>query len=346
MGSGQESKVLPVVQPIVASNTEHGYLLSGVLTNPKAKDWLMGNYVNQIMYTLRYGPDMNFYPLVNHTQCPCIDYLRISRDLIMKKWEDVFAFILDMIDHDYYIMLYLDTYYIPCSDWYQNDWHFWHPTLLYGYDRTRKVCSVGDFYIHRRFGFKELSFDDLRKAFYSDAKRDMLFLNQRYFGSEDAVLYRNRTDFAYRFEPEALKIQCENYLNSTNLSHLCNLGDGYYFAEAVYGIETLHKLEEIIAGENLKKVNFKFFTVPAERTQLMLERMDYLGEKGYLETAGGIKDGFAEIDKMYKILLSLTLKYNMTKDRKILQKIKENIQNVYEKEEALFEYMISHIKLV
>lgn len=44
-----ESYELPIDQPIVSSNSEHGYLLSGVQTNKKAWEWIMNNYIHQVL---------------------------------------------------------------------------------------------------------------------------------------------------------------------------------------------------------------------------------------------------------------------------------------------------------
>ena len=92
-----ESYELPIDQPIVSSNSEHGYLLSGVQTNKKAWEWIMNNYIHQVLVFCQTNYDMDFFPMSNHAICPCIDYQRISKELILEKWSSAVEFLIESI---------------------------------------------------------------------------------------------------------------------------------------------------------------------------------------------------------------------------------------------------------
>lgn len=340
----KKSRILPVVYPIIASNTEHGYLLSGVLSNSKAWAWVMGNYVNQILYSLRFGLDMNFYPLMNHTHCPCIDYMRISRKLIFHKWDNFIQFISEMIDDEYYIMIFLDRFYIPVSGEYKKV-HNWHPSLIYGYDYEKKIIYIADFYLHRKFSFENVSFYFICQAFSSDQEREMPFINQRYFGSDDAIIYKNRNEFLFKFDINSFKTKCINYLNSTNLSRIYGLSDSYYFGTSIFGLSTMKEVRKLILNQyDSDEINVKLFTVPKERTNLMLERLKYLEKNGYIGLNNTVNQKFLEIQKLYNIMMGLVIKYNITNDKRNLEKIDLYIEQVNDAEEVAFEQLIGILK--
>ncbi|MFA9466405.1 MAG: hypothetical protein ACERKN_19255 [Velocimicrobium sp.] len=343
---------LPVDSPIVASNTEHGYLLSGIQTNKEATRWIMANYINQVCYITRTGLDMNFYPLMNHSLCPCIDYQRISKTLISSKWEDLLEFLFDCINSSYYIMIYLDWFYIPTSRVY-GERHLNHPTLVYGYDHTERIFNVADFNKNFKFSFTELSYDIIKKAIVSQTEK-MPFMNERYFGSEDAILYKNREDYLFDIDKSILKQKFEYYLYSENLSELYNQQDIFYFknSNAIFGIDSLTKICDYLLNKlEYDNINYKLFTVPKERTELMLKRLDYLNnifEKDALVT---LNEKFLNIFNQYKYILNLSIKFNIyndngngRKDNEIINNIVDRIEQVKDVEKDTFSLLINSMR--
>ena len=335
----KSENILPVVNPVVASNTEHGYLLAGVQTNESSKEWIMGNYMSQIYYSLRMGADMNFYPLMNHPLCPCIDYMRISCKMLEKKWDNIVEFLTEQIQEQYYIHIYLDWYYIEKSKAY-GKMHLFHPTLVFGYNNVQRKFYVADFYVNDKFTFSEITYDAVEKACISSNEVDMPFMNERYFACLDVILYKNRSDFVYALDLDILKEALVNYLESVNLSKKMNCHDYEYFKTATFGINTIRNVYDLFDKE-LGQVNYKLFTVPSERTGLMVQRLQYLKEQKNIKIGWDIISRFEEIHEIYKRLIYLAVKYNLKSDRKIIKHMQGFILDVYSKEEKAFYQLIN-----
>ena len=156
--------ILPVMEPIIASNTEHGYLLSGVQTNPLSTEWLMNNFMHQVLHGMNLKPDMNFYPITTHTVCPCIDYLRVSKVMVIQKWNSVCDFLIENINNKYYVILHLDWFFISGSSTYQQK-NYLHPVLIYGYNRHTQKFMAGDFNQFLKFTFFEIPFYEIEQGF-------------------------------------------------------------------------------------------------------------------------------------------------------------------------------------
>lgn len=341
-------KILLVTNPIIASNTEHGYLLSGVQTNPLSKEWLMNNFIHQVLHGINISPDMNFYPIINHTTCPCIDYLRISKEMINDKWKSIIEFLIYNINTQYYAILNLDWFYIPNSVCYLRE-HYIHPLLVYGYNKCTQKFYTGDFGQDGKFGFSELCFNDLKHGYKSDRSiRKRTFVNERYLYIDDVILYKNRTYMNYKFNLNMLRVSIENYLNSVNVSNVYAQGDYCYFSSAVFGLDTLRTLNMLIKKNSAEienyKISYKYVTVPLERTHLMIERLYYLEhtEKINIETA--LSDEFKELYNMYQVLKNMVIKSRLLQDNvDLIHRIELKLQQVIEKEEKVYSNLLKKL---
>lgn len=340
--------ILPVEKPIIASNTEHGYLLSGVQTNSLSEEWMMSNYVHQVLHGINMAPDMNFYPITNHAACPCIDYLRISRDMVKKKWDSVLDFLFESIEEQYYVIIHLDWFYLPGSALYQSQ-NYMHPVLIYGFDKELQQLYVGDFNANARFSFYQLSFSDVLKSFEcSETGRKMTFVNERYLYINDIILYKNRTSMKYSFNMDIFRKALEDFLDSVNISNVYAQGDYCYFASALFGINSFREAGNMM---NMKYrefesiyLNYKVFTVPLERTHLMLKRLAYLKEKKGVLIPDSLVNEFSELYNHYRILLSMVIKCNLLKNNQsMMLKIINNIQSISYEEERLLLLLLKNL---
>lgn len=343
-------KILLVTEPIIASNTEHGYLLSGVQTNPLSKEWLMNNFIHQVMHGINMSPDMNFYPIVDHTTCPCIDYLRVSKEMIKERWKSITEFLIDNINKQYYVIVHLDWFYVSNSNMYL-DMHYEHPVLVYGYDKCEQKFYIGDFGKSRKFGFSKISFTELEQGFISDnSTRARTFINERYLYIDDVILYRNRATMNYKFDLDMLYNSIEDYLNSTNVSKVYAQGDYAFFSSAVFGLEAIRTMSMIIKKSIAEieeySINYKFITVPLERTRLMIERVTYLQQVEKISFKSTMLDEFKELYNMYNVLKNMVIKCNLIQDRtNIACMIELKLQSIVEKEERIYTEFLKNKKL-
>ncbi len=334
-------KCLEVTQPIIASNTEHGYLLSGVQTSSLSTPWLMNNFIHQVVHGINLKPDMNFYPIVDHVTCPCIDYLRISKEIISKKWSTIIEFLTEHIDKNYYIIIHLDWYYVSSSYMYESV-HYEHPVLIYGYNKMTNEFNIGDFDKNKKFSFTKLVFNEVENGFYSNRNiRKRTFNTERFLYIDDIILYRNRSSMNYEIKRDIIKNGIFDYMTSKNVSLRYAMGDYSYFNSAVFGIDALDMVRKLIniGIDEVKdyKIKYKFISVPLERTNLMRERIKLLGLNDSRSATNTIQDQIEEIYTMYLNLKYITIKFNLSKEKELSSKAIDNIlRKIINKEKKFY----------
>ena len=109
----------------------------------------------------------------------------------------------------------------------------------------------------------------------------------------------------------------------------------------------------IKVGEIIKKsynennnyiINYKFFTVPLERTSLMLKRLEYLANKQGIKGMEDVYVLFKDIYQLYNVLLSMVIKSNIIDDKSnIIEKICEGIVSVTKNEKLAFEMLLEKL---
>lgn len=342
-------KLLPVEYPIVSSNSEHGYLLSSIQTNKSAWEWIISNYVHISLYFAPNGYDINFVPMANHANCPCINYQRISNELIKRKWNNIIDFVIESIESGKYVFIHLDWYWLPCSDSFRKK-HVWHPTLIYGFDKYHKTLNLADFYTNGKFIFTTEKVENICKAFNSGIEHEVSYFNKRYNCADSVILYDHILNFKYKFYLELLIDSLCDFLKSTNISMVYDRGDQVYYEgkyknySTVFGINVLTMIAQLFNDEIDRKINLKLLSVPLEHTNLMLRRIEYLETHNYLVDSSMIKCIFKDIQKKMHIAVGLSCKYNIVLDRKILKRLSMLFMEIKELEQQGCEKLISHLQ--
>ena len=92
------------------------------------------------------------------------------------------------------------------------------------------------------------------------------------------------------------------------------------------------------------KINYKFATVPLERTHLMVERVKYLREIQNIHIEPYLLDKMDKLYFMYDIFKNMVIKYNLLPDKKdILYRIEEKIQSIIEIEEEFYSEFLKNL---
>ena len=92
------------------------------------------------------------------------------------------------------------------------------------------------------------------------------------------------------------------------------------------------------------KINYKFATVPLERTHLMVERVKYLREIQNIHIEPYLLDKMDKLYFMYDIFKNMVIKYNLLSDKKdILYRIEEKIQSIIEIEEEFYSEFLKNL---
>lgn len=147
MGTSPQN-TLTFSYPLVSSYFHHGHLL-GILGNQKhTLPWILTNYINLRIPKIYNNYLLDFYfPADNVFElwdsCPWISHQHIDRQIIDTNWDSFSRFVMNCIDHGFYVCSFLNHFYIPYSRNYLRD-HRKHPTLIFGYNKDSRIFDIAD----------------------------------------------------------------------------------------------------------------------------------------------------------------------------------------------------------
>lgn len=107
-----DCKILTMTPPFITSYPNHANILSVISHDDETIPWLLNSYIQlEAPKMLTNGLRMDYYTSVLWKTCPWVYYQRMSRELILRKWDSIVDFIVDCIDLGYYVYFLIDTYY-------------------------------------------------------------------------------------------------------------------------------------------------------------------------------------------------------------------------------------------
>lgn len=335
---------LPIANPVITSYTGHASLLSVIQNKNESLPWILGNFIQILMYTGENSGDSSpfFYRQSDFETCPCIDYQRIGRDIIEKKWSNFVEFLIDSIDMGYYISVNLDQFYIQNSLRYQKS-HVPHPAFIYGYDCDQKTINIADFYKYGKFTHCKEGFLNIKEAF-DNYNPIFYFHERRFLGADDVFLFKNREEFDYQFDVKEIIIFLEDYLNSKNTCRRMPSYDHYHYSDSrfTFGIDIYDVIKNRLEASNPLRtfIDPKYFYIFWDQKKLMLTRINYLGKNRYLDNADVLFNQFKELEVFTRKLLNMSLKFNLTKDLKIINRIISAIPDLKKIEMKALEFLL------
>lgn len=327
-------KVLPVNYPMITTYTQHAHLLS-ILSNYECTyPWIFSNYIQLYInedYKHNWG-DFYFpfpYELRPSDTCKWIFTQKIHRDIVHSKWESIINFIIECINSNNYVHTMINYFYVPLIPYY-NKVHFNHDILIFGYDLNEEVLYVSDFFDGGKYSYAKISFSDFSRAFstYSLAKK-------RDYLNEMVYLYKFNPKCDYKFNTKNISNSIKAYLYNT----IPEYWDSYNRdnrEDIVFGMEIYTTLKNYIMRKKSScesDIDIRPFYMLYDHKKIMLLRLKYLYEHEYYKNYNSENIiGFTKIESQAKNVVTLIIKYNITKNNSILDKV-TNTLNIIENNE-------------
>ncbi len=309
-----KAKKLKLNTPMLYTYTIMGAVFSTI--EEKDLPWFYSNFIQ-----IRYSFDWNMFIFDNHMNllqdCPIFKTQYLMFDSNYEKSHSFKDTIINIINNNYYIYLYLDWYYIIpeyCKK------HFAHTTLISGYDLEKNILVVSDNYEHGKFTSLEIDLDTVEKAFHSAWNASVGNVkdndNSRSFEYIKAfTLFQYIDDVNLNFSKNDFYIQLFNYINSIPFS-LFDDGNKYY-----YGLNSYRAIKEYFDGNKSIKIGIRDFHLIYEHKYFMKERIKYMLDKHILEDMNLLE----EIDEIKNYFLNLR---NLFLKSSLLDNNKKNNANV------------------
>jgi hypothetical protein len=323
------SSVLPLATPVIESYLHHAYQTSIICNDQKTMPWIMSNYIqlyfdgNEDFPVQFFMPDQTGYTW--HFICPWLDYQVIKNDTIMKLKVDITDIMIHGIDNGYYLVAYLNEYFIPGKPSYQSKDHT-HHFLIYGYNSEKQVFyHLG--YNNKLFGTSEVKFSDFEKAFYSNP-------NYFYHTHDKMYMLRINNNFSYDFNNSRVLAQLKDLLYSNRQSHFNN--DPVH----IFGLNVYTNLKRIIDKRIQNGIDLKIppFLLLAEHKKIMRLRLEYLNRQNLFNSLESSINRYTKLEQNFIAIRNMALLYNKTKRAYAMEKVMDDIAELKNEEaEVLFE---------
>ncbi|MEF2246415.1 hypothetical protein [Paenibacillus sp. IITD108] len=335
-------KKLPIGHPMIEGYPKHANTLSILSQHDSALAWILCNYIQLKLRINHEGDYFDFYTINPVFQKSLFDYQRHSRKSVFR-WhgENITKYIIDCIDMDYYIYTVVDEFHIPNTRAY-NKRFFPHSVLIYGYDTERQIYNLAGFNSPegqpQKFRKFDLAFSEFEKAFVSIKSEPN---HNHYHNNVYLLRYNNNT--SYDFDVNVVIYYLEDYILSKNSYYR----ESNYFNppqnEYIFGIEVLNELKKVYSSDSKCKFDVRPLYLLKEHKQLMLNRLNYFQTNEILFIPEQIKQ-YSHVVNESTISINLLLKYLITNELKLLSKIHEKLDNIYNLEMAILPTILNLLK--
>lgn len=330
-----KSVKLPVQKPLITTYQHHAFPISIAMNHPDFMNWFCSNYIQICFPKVVEMNPLNYYSFSDYFKlCPLIDKFSVEKELVLAP-SSANDFFIDAINRKFYLVTFIDEYYIPYAEPYMN-WHIPHDILLYGYDLSTNSFFTSGFNKNRRYSDEQrVLFSNFNQAVNITEETDPE--NNHSEWSNIINLLKVNKDASYKFEIAALKESVYDYLHSTNSSNR------YMFFknsnDNIYGVAIYSILDQIlIAVPNL--VDIRMFHLIWEHKKNMNIRINYLVNNLGYSFDKDLNYKLLKIESEALIIKNMIMKYNLKRDPKFLLSIREKINQLMHFEmETLFELL-------
>lgn len=338
-------KKLTITIPPIIGRLHIAYPLCVIFNDSRTLSWFHSHYIqltcNKFITPTHNNLDFCFFdkhmdfdaPDSYIESYPWLDFKIFKREELSNEPLNLMLFIIEQIDFNYCIEVRIDEFYLP-NRRATNKKHFRHSILIYGYDLERKTLNTVGFDERMKFKEDEITFKQFQQAFFS-----LIIDNTDSYYT--TFVYKLKKHGCYETNLTLIKNQLADYLASTNTTY--TIKDINKVSNLVYGLQTydyLIKYFELLK-ENKAVFDIRSLHILWEHKKCMRLRVDFLLKQSFLKQEDDTLSEFKVIESNSLISRNLMLKYSLTQNTDLLERIIEIVSSIKEREEGAVEKLIS-----
>ena len=334
------SNILQISTPTITTYTQHAHLLAILESNHKTDDWIYSNYIQ--LYSNRNLNENNwadfYFPMPYESKpfyiCKWLDCQTINRDILNTYCTDIIRYIIDLIDNGYYANALINYKYLSKSPYSNNRLH---DVLIYGYDVETEMLYCADFMFGKNmYKFSTCSFGEFRDSYYDK----YLSEQDSYFGHNFCSYKLNQnSDYEFHIQntiywlEKYASSECPEYWNGFNFCNKKNI---------VWGIDIFDSLGLYISEIDNNEIDIRFYCLMRDHKRMMCKRLEYMRKIVHFDPI--YINMYYDLYKECDILIKMILKYNISKEITILNRITQKIKYIKEKEFSILNELITLLK--
>ena len=231
-----------------------------------------------------------------------------------------------LIQKEFYIFMDVDLYHLKKSFYYKKK-HFYHSVLLYGYDSSKNIVNLSGYCFGSQIQNLEVDINDFA-ASIKFCKNNKIWIYKR--RNNKTIKFNERLFFLGVKSYATAKCPLEYQLRTKSFS----INSKEYFGIDTH-LEMEKNLKHILNGQNDEDLTGRIFAY-LEMSQCMVKRLDILQKNKIRWNLDVFKIGFIELSNNYRKMLNLYIKYKLTGNVRVLEKIVELENIIVGKERKLY----------
>lgn len=355
----KERKVLNLASPILRTWSSESHLMSMILQQENAKEWIFNNYINlrgksymqgrkkSLAFFPGHDPTWKESPLNAWTGCPFLEVHYVSHNFVKNNYADILEYALHALEDGFYLYLSLK------QEKLKTRMHATvHKTFIYGFDRRVQKLYVADHYDNAKYALAEMGFDDFLESYQAtywdeDDNYNLFQTDKDSLFEEQAIIIAKPKAFHYEFNIEWFRMQLKDYLEATYRSNcvvpLSMEGDGVrYFGIRCYDL-LVDYVDALVEREELVNKDWRVFTLLCDHKTILKMRTDFFLEKGICEFENAEIEKYDMLEQSSRAALNLFLKYKLTGEKKCLKSIKDILVNMKCTETDLLQLLLNKL---
>jgi hypothetical protein len=344
-------KVLPVSYPMITSWQWHATLFSIIGDDEKAKNWIFSNYVQLRCYNIEEiftGDEMLLADMMPGSsslkECPYLITSLITKEQVESYCGNVIDFIIKTIDLDGYVYGVFDEAKILCDS--GADYKFPHELFIFGYDKDTQEFHVGDFTFGEHYSYTTVSFEDVRRGYEIITASEDHMMKDDYKGHRGLyVIQKNTGALYYGLDVKYVKDTLVEYLEAQDSKNHFRMMRNR-FSDTVFGVnvyDAVLKQIGIQLSADDPDFDIRALHLVYDHKVLMIERLKYMMEKGYMEYNNEILDEYMEVVNNMLTARNLLIKCSITGNVDCLDRFEKYIMTAKEKEIAVLSKVVESL---
>lgn len=330
-------KKLPIIVPPIKAFVYNAYILAIILQHENVWEWFYNNYIHLYFDTKEIDDPFNFYYTdysgsLWNARNTWLEYEEIERNFLSFMNIDLVDVVKFYIDNNWYIELYWDEFFVP-NGLTQGKIHFWHRTLIYGYDDIEKIVYTYGYKNNSNYESCVVSYSDFRKSYYSDFNCNT---------SRPIYLMKFNSEKQFKFDIINVLNQISDYLCSKDLTepnrNNFNKNKDIKFGFATYESIINHYAKK--SSNKNQKISYMPLYVLYEHKKTMLSRLKFLQNNKYIQSHNTYIKDYEIIVKNASILGPLFFKYIYTNNKTLLDKLISKIGEIKDLEKIVLEKLL------
>lgn len=290
--------------------------------------WIYSKYINCYYDSKALGifnhctPEGRYFSKSN---AMLVQKFKFDKSILMIDSSYFVQWARNLLIHSWYIMGYFDEYYIPARLYYKEK-HFRHPMLVYGYDDNLKLFYAIGYTNKRKYESFTLTYDEFISSIKVDFDREKQDYEKVNIFRIEFEAFKVNPDFDFKFDLRQIYTSIMDYIHSTDSCNFRRKG-------LVYGIDCEREFINYLnrqKGELLDERYSRFFM---ELKEMMVIRLKYLNDEQI--TSQQVLDEYKGICELQKNIHLMFLKYNISKNEDIIDRIVSKVSEIIEKEREL-----------